>query len=60
MTDIPLYAAVAMQLTARSVASQPDRAATRAAMLAHIDVVAAQTPAWAVVRDAILEQIAPR
>ncbi len=42
MTDIPLYAAVAMQLTARSVASQPDRAATRAAMLGHIAEVQAQ------------------
>lgn len=42
MTDIPLYAAVAMQLTARSVASQSDRAATRAAMLAHIAEVQAQ------------------
>jgi len=42
MTDITLYAAVAMQLTARSVASAPDRAATRAAMLAHISDVQAQ------------------
>ena len=42
MTAIALYAAVAMQLTARSVASAPDRAATRAAMLAHIETVAAQ------------------
>ncbi len=37
-----LYAAVAMQLTARSVAALPDRAAARAAMLAHVDTVAAQ------------------
>ena len=42
MTDIAPYAAVAMQLTARSVANAPDRAATRAAMLAHIETVAAQ------------------
>ncbi|MFZ4688532.1 MAG: nitrilase-related carbon-nitrogen hydrolase [Polymorphobacter sp.] len=42
MTDVPLYAAVAMQLTARSVEAAPDRAAARAAMLAQIDTVAAQ------------------
>ncbi len=40
MTD--LYAAVAMQLTARSVEALADRAETQAAMVAHIDTVAAQ------------------
>lgn len=42
MTDIPLYAAVAMQLTARSIEACPDRASARAAMLSHIGMVAAQ------------------
>jgi predicted amidohydrolase len=42
MTDVPLYAAVAMQLTAHSIESAPDRAAARAAMLAQIGVVAGQ------------------
>ncbi|MBC7519849.1 MAG: nitrilase [Sandarakinorhabdus sp.] len=42
MTDIPLYAAVAMQLTARSIEVCSDRTSARAAMLAHIAVVAAQ------------------
>jgi predicted amidohydrolase len=42
MTDVPLYAAVAMQLTARSIESAPDRAAARAAMLAQIGTVAGQ------------------
>jgi predicted amidohydrolase len=42
MADIPLYAAVAMQLTARSIESAPDRAAARAQMLAQIGTVAAQ------------------
>jgi predicted amidohydrolase len=42
MTDMPLYAAVAMQLTAQSVEAAPDRAAARAAMLAQIERVAAQ------------------
>jgi predicted amidohydrolase len=37
-----LYAAVAMQLTARSVEGLANRAETRAAMLAQIDTVAAQ------------------
>ncbi len=36
------YAAVAMQLTAQSVEGAPDRAAARAAMLAHIERVGAQ------------------
>jgi predicted amidohydrolase len=39
---VPLYSAVAMQLTARSVEPWPDRAAARAAMLAQINTVAAQ------------------
>lgn len=38
----PLYAAVAMQLRAESVEPAPDRAAARAAMLAHIERVGAQ------------------
>ena len=42
MTDAPFYAAVAMQLTARSVEAAPDRATVRAAMLAQIATVAAQ------------------
>ncbi|PZN96726.1 MAG: nitrilase [Alphaproteobacteria bacterium] len=39
---IDIHAAVAMQLTARSVEGLPDRAATSAAMLAQIETVAAQ------------------
>ena len=39
---IPLYAAAALQLTARSVEAAADRTAARAAMLAHIGTVAAQ------------------
>ncbi len=42
MTGVPLYAAVAMQLTAQSVEPAPDRAAARAQMLAQIETVAAQ------------------
>ncbi len=42
MIDIPLYAAVAMQLTAKSVEPCADRAAARAQMLAQIETVAAQ------------------
>jgi predicted amidohydrolase len=42
VSAVPLYSAVAMQLTARSVEPWPDRAAARAAMLAQIDTVAAQ------------------
>ena len=42
MSDVPVYAAVAMQLTAQSVEAAPDRASARAAMLAQIGVVAAQ------------------
>ncbi|WP_416907536.1 MAG: nitrilase-related carbon-nitrogen hydrolase [Polymorphobacter sp.] len=38
----PVYAAVAMQLRAESVEPAPDRAAARAAMLAHIERVGAQ------------------
>ena len=40
---VPLYAAVAMQLTARSVEPWPDRASARAAMLSQIETVGAQT-----------------
>ena len=42
MTEPPLYAAVAMQLMAHSIARHADRAAVRAAMLAQIDTVHAQ------------------
>nr|WP_310523381.1 nitrilase-related carbon-nitrogen hydrolase [Polymorphobacter sp.] len=42
MSEVPVYAAVAMQLTAQSVEAAPDRAAARAAMLAQIGVVAGQ------------------
>lgn len=42
MSEVPLYAAVAMQLTAQSVEAAPDRATARAAMLAQISTVAAQ------------------
>jgi predicted amidohydrolase len=38
---MPTYAAVALQLTARSVEPAPDRAAARAAILKHIDSLAA-------------------
>ncbi|OYU16152.1 MAG: nitrilase [Alphaproteobacteria bacterium PA4] len=42
MTSVPLYAAVAMQLTAQSVEPAADRAAARAQMLAQIARVQAQ------------------
>ena len=44
MSDAPCYAAVAMQLTARSVEGQ-DRAAARAGMLSHIAEVGRQVAA---------------
>lgn len=42
MADTPLYAAVALQLAARSVERAPDRPAARAQMLAMIDEVGAK------------------
>ncbi len=42
MTELRPYAAVAMQLTARSIEAMPDRAAASAAMLAQIEIVGQQ------------------
>ncbi len=39
MSEPPIYSAVAMQLTARSLERLPDRAAARAAILAHISEI---------------------